>query len=278
MPLHKQQNFYSFQQYFTGYPDELITKVHSQVTYDYNYTIIRYGQNKQELTFPNTSTVPASYNPGSPDFDPVPNPLVGAASTSETTINLPGGTGPLPRYHTDSPYTPGTGAFYDHWENGTEGYVPTKGEVWQMPGFQTVAYSAEVSVVNNEGTVLNIATGLDEHYPYQQANTVYKADGKIKIDIGTPYEVCCWNDGTVIKGKLKIMSASLTGIPSPGYGSYGYHGIQVTIGSTFSEESTIDWELTINDAMAGFVADIPRMANKVTFAGDFWVTEVIPPT
>lgn len=284
VPKQKQQNFYAYQDWFTEYPNELIAKVSINNADDRNYIGVKYGENKQELSYPDTTTIPAFYNPGPPAFDPVPNPLVGALKKMDYTTAEGGFSGPYPRYHTATAYNPDAAPFYTTWKgtNGTA-YLPEKGQFIQQignPGLLQCAYSAELTVVNNLGSILNIQTGNMEYYPFQQSTTVWKADGKviIKLKDSPAPEFCCWNDGTVVKGKIKLYSVDISGVPAAGYGPYGWHGIDVTLGSTFSAHSTEDWTVTVTSGNPGTTINIPRVPNKMIFAGDFWVTEVIPPS
>lgn len=284
IPKQKQQNFYAYQDWFTSYPNEVVTKVSIENGNARNFVQARYGENKQELSYPDTSTIPAFYNPGPPAFDPVPNPLVGALKKMDLTTAQSGFISPLPRFHTDTAYDPNAAPFYTLWSDASlMDYLPEKGLAIQSignPGLPGCYYSAELTVVNNLGSILNIQTGNMEYYPFQQSTTVWKADGKVIIkmtDFPAP-EFCCWNDGTVIKGKMKLYSADISGVPSAGYGPYGWHGIDVTLGSTFSAHSTEDWTVTVTSGNPGTTINIPRVANKMIFAGDFWVTEVIPPS
>ena len=139
--------------------------------------------------------------------------------------------------------------------------------------------SWETSVTNLISKVLNVDSSTYEYYPLTQATTELKVVSKFKISPHPDNKYICWNEGTVIKGKVGFRSFDVTANPvasnlTPGY---GYGGIEVTFGTTSSDAGTADWEVIWEDGYTAAEVTIPCTYGKVTFINDFWVTEVIKP-
>lgn len=271
----KQSPFYSYQHWFTEYPDELIVKVHEYFVGERNLiTIGSVSSYVLELKYPDNATV--SYNPGPPDYDnpPDPNGDIATMSRSENT----GRTLIYPRWDTDNSLDfSADGLPYDYFSSA--GTVPTKGAKYEIQPIFGVIYTGfvgswDIKVDNLLSAVLNVQTGNYEYYPYKQATTEFKMTAKYTIP--EMWKVCCWNDGTVIRGKVAIYSADVTTgtLPSSGY---GFEGMTAEIGDEFSPHSEVDWEVTISDDYDPVEIEIPKASGKVTFVNDFWITEVVPP-
>lgn len=271
----KQPSFWSYQHFLTEYPDELIVKVSEYFNGEKNLiTIGSVSSYVLELKYPDDATV--SYNPGPPDYDspPDPNGETAIISRSEQTGNIP----IYPRWHTeDSLDFSADGLAYDYYS--ASGIVPTKGAKYYIyPVFGVVYFgfvgSWDIKVDNLLSEVLNVETGDYEYYPYKQATTEFKMTSKYTIP--EMWKVCCWNDGTIIRGKVAIYSADVTTgtIPSSGY---GFEGMTAEVGDEFSPHSEVDWEVTISDDYDPVEIEIPKVSGKVTFVNDFWITEVVPP-
>jgi hypothetical protein len=123
--------------------------------------------------------------------------------------------------------------------------------------------------------VLNIETNEYEYYPFTQATTELKVTGKFVLN--GLWDLCCWNDGTIVRGKVSIYSVDVTTGTLPESGD-GFIGMTAEIGDTFSPHDEIDWEVTIEPGYTPSEIEIPKVSGKVTFVNDFWVTDVVPPT
>lgn len=279
-----QRDFYSYQSWFTKYPNELIVKVHQGLIDaglpDRNYILIG-GSSSFDLSYKCPDNWVASYNPGPPDFDPVPDPNGDTADLTDTTGTPPYATAIAPRWDTDTPYdysddtdSPSSYAYFS-----THGLVPQKGKVYNLypsyfTGINDFVGSWDISVINLLSPVLNVQTGEYEYYPYTQATTEFKATAKFTIPKN--WTLCCWNTGTVIRGKVAIYTADVTTGTLPESG-YGFMGMSAEIGDTFSPHSEVDWEVTLEDGYTPVEIELPKVSGKVTFVNDFWVTEVVPP-
>jgi len=98
-----------------------------------------------------------------------------------------------------------------------------------------------------------------------------KANAKIKImqDVS---KYCCWNTGTVLKGKVGLKSIDGTAT------EYGLsEGLSIALAGSYADAGTVDWTITIDEDFVAPEITIPRTAGKITFVNDFWITEVTPP-
>lgn len=278
----EQKDFYSYQSWFTKYPNELIVKVHQGLLDaglpDRNQ--IRIGvYNPFDLTYKCPTNYVVNYNPGPPDYDPVPDPNGETANLTDTVVSS---FAPIaPRWDTDTPfdYSDDTDSpsSYDFFSN--LGVVPKKGRVYYLypSNFREIndfVGSWDIQVVNLLSEVLNVQTGDYEYYPFEQLTTEFKATAKFTIP--KDWTLCCWNTGTVIRGKVAIYSADVTTSTIPETG-YGFAGMKAVIGDEFSPHSEVDWEVTLEDGYTPVEIELPKVAGKVTFVNDFWVTEVVPP-
>lgn len=163
------------------------------------------------------------------------------------------------------------------------GVVPKTNFEYSNGLLPSVNMSYRFTVTNFDSIVRNEENNYDEYYPFECAETIFENQAIIKFyPASAPY--CptgfCWNDGTVIRGKIAFSSIDVTctPIPEPGQSEYGYNGFKANTGSTFSPHSEADWEVTVEDGgMYGPPIDIPQEDNMIVFVNDFWVTEVIPP-
>ena len=291
-PPASQQNFYSYQVWFPNYPNELIVKVppYEWVPYGGHGNLVMIGQGgataEAHLVYP--ANAKTEYNPGpplypgGPSYEAIPSP-------NGTTENAYGSYGePLtitsvfPRWHTATPfdYSSSTGSPSPYSFFSQQGFVPEKGKVYTLAVVLLGAPSADfvgsfdIQVTNLLSPVLNQQTNNMEYYPYQQATTEFKQTGKFVIP--NLFDICCWNKGTVVKGKVAIYSVNvITGtLPASGY---GWSGMTAEIGTTFAPVSEVAWEVTIDDGYTPVEITIPQVSGKCTFVNDFWVTEVTPP-
>jgi hypothetical protein len=288
-PPASQQNFYSYQVWFPNYPDELIVKVppYGWIFGDNRISIGQGGATAEaHLVYP--ANAKTEYNPGpplypgGPSYETVPNPN-GTTENDYADLGDPLTITSIdPRWHTATAfdYSSSTGSPSPYSFFSQQGIVPEKGKVYQLlvggigePSSDFVG-SFDIQVTNLLSPVLNQQTNTMEYYPYSQATTEFKQTGKYVIpDL---FQICCWNKGTVVKGKVAIYSVNvITGtLPASGY---GWLGMTAEIGTTFAPVSEVAWEVTIDDGYTPVEITIPQVSGKATFVNDFWVTEVTPP-
>lgn len=269
---------YSYSHWFVNYPEEVIVKSHINSQ--------RYVQTRIEFVPSVTVNVQypvdivTIYFPDPPDNDPVPDPNGENGTLADTGTWPSSPLGLSPRWHTetainlqDSPLgslvVPDTGVVYQYGPSMTTGSL------------QTTYYSLSVSVENYESLVGNGNTGESEFYPFKQATTTLSYERKIKVALVNT-DICCWNDGTVIRGKVKFKKVDAIATPrsttiyegTP----YGFGGISVEVGSTFSDAGEADWEITVEDDFNPPEITIPKTLGYFTFINDHYVTEVIKPS
>jgi len=276
----EQPNFYASQHWYSEYPDEVISKVSEgqigvSLAADNNYILPTVGSASITSTYPDN--IVYSYNPASPDFDPVPNPNGTIGITNDQTGS--GGGGNLyPRWHTDPPYDMAQASSYDYWE--ASNFFPKKNHAYTvvptsagLPG----GCSANLSVINLQSEVLNEDTNINEYYNFTQATFEYSQSGTIGIPIG--WEICCWNDGTVIEGTAAFSSIDVTtvAIDNPLTPGFGFNGMTATTGSTITSAGTTNFTVTINSAYTPVMISVPSEFGKITFMTDLSITSVVAP-
>lgn len=290
-----QLDFYSYQHWCPSYPDEVIAKVDSELANEYNEVSIGQGGATAECSLLYPVNAQTYYNPGpplypgGPSYEPVPTPN-GTSYTVYTNFGEPPDITSIgPRWHTATAFdyssSTGTPSPYSYFSQN--GIVPEKGKVYQIsvsPSYPNPASqisfenlfvgSWDIEVTNLQSEVLNQQTNAMEYYPYTQATTVFKMTGKYVIP--NLFEVCCWNKGTVISGKVSIYSVNVITGTLPATGS-GWMGMTAEIGTTFSPVSEVSWSITITDSYTPVEITIPQVSGKATFVNDFWVTSVTPP-
>ena len=269
-----QTEFYSFQHWFKNYPKENLVIIMAPGCGGPGWLQIELTTCDYDYTYP--SDIVYEYDPDPPlsQSAPDPNGDVGTQSGDVGTSGVLAQT--FPRWHTDDAY--------DFESIPYIGLIPPAGITFSFAeGFfgppQTGYCSYETSVTNLDSEVMNVATGSEEYYPFLQTTTELKVTTKFKIKPHPDNAYICWNEGTVIKGKVGFKSFDVTSdaVPSTATPGYGYGGIEVTFGSTSADAGTEDWEVTWEDGYMAAEITIPRTAGKVTFINDFWVTEVIKP-
>lgn len=268
-----QTGFYSFQHLFKNYPRENLSIIRLPACGTLGWLMIEWVTSDWDYTYP--SDILYEYDPDPPLSMPVPNPNgdIGNSTGDSGGLGLPH---MYPRWHTDDAYDFEAILF--------SGFTPPAGITFSyVEGFfgppQLGYCSYETSVTNLDSEVMNVATGSNEYYPFLQTTTELKVTTKFKIKPHPDNVYICWNEGTVIKGKVGFKSFDVTSdaVPSSSTPGYGYGGIEVTFGTTSSDAGTADWEVTWEDGYTAAEITIPRTAGKVTFINDFWVTEVIKP-
>jgi hypothetical protein len=270
----KQGDFYSYREFFPGYPPGLVVKVASNIPINGHFIQFEYKVDI-EIKYPTGAEV--AYNPTPPPDGPgqLPPDPNGETATYEEDVpwlNL----FITPRYFTDEPFSFSSGANYD-WYAGS--VVPLKDNSYLASSEGTGAPRSpitwEATVENLLTRVLNLETDEYEEYPYKQATTDLKVNVKVrpkKID----NNICCWNKGTVINGKMAIWTIDLTTRTNPETG-YFWAGMWYDTGSTFSPNTELDWSVTIDEGFTPAEIEIPRIAGKAAFINDIWITSVTPP-
>lgn len=280
----EQKDFYSYQTWFKNYPNDLIVKVSKGLIdspiYPSGRNFIQIGAGSSAaLEFKCPTNWVTSYNPGPPNYDPAPDPN-GQTAILNDSIGAPTYIASLlPRWHTETAYDYSEDGIMYNWYS-THGWVPEKGKVYtffpsDFNDIRDFIGSWDISVTNLLSKVLNVETGDYEYYPFTQATTEFKATAKLSIP--QFWTLCCWNMGTIIKGKVAIYTADVTTSTIPESGD-GFIGMSAEIGDTFNPHSEVEWEVTLEDGYTPVEIELPKVAGKVTFVNDFWITSVVPPT
>jgi hypothetical protein len=267
-----QQSFYSYRWFYKNYPNEILKVVPSAVQGYQNLQVVFDFESPAEFIYPDNRVVEYF-----PDDDPAPDPN-GTTGIDTGNLAFSGVIGPeYPRWVTDTPYD--FSANLASWGS----MIPQPGisGVWlEIPEFGVSGgpWSWDLSVANLSSEVLNLDTDELEYYPFAQATTSFKATANFKVTFNA--QICCWNEGTVIRGKVgfKSVNVTVTAVPSALYtGNFNWAGLGYEVGSTYTDAGTADWEVTIDEDFVPPNVDIPKVAGAITFVNDFWITEVIPP-
>ena len=276
----RQDSFGASNMPFDGYPNECVVVVPNLFLPSAGTTnYIRPLGDQAAIASTYPANIVYSYNPASPNFDPVPNPNGTVGNYSGTGGNSTAGILVFPRGHTDTPYDMSKSASYDFWQNS--GYFPLKSHDYivtptgaGLPG----CCSASLTVTNLMSEVMNTHTGLKEYYYFDQASFDYTQTGKLVIPI--EWVVCCWNDGTVINGTAAFSSIDVTtvalGNSSPP--GFGFSGMTATTGTTITASGTANFTVTISSSYTPVIINVPVVSGKITFITDFWITSVVAPT
>ena len=273
----RQQPFAAYQDWYPEYPKELVVKVPSYFSSSSNTILLASsGTATVESTYP--TDIVTTYNPGSPDFDPVPDPN-GITDDFTGSMSIGGFTStPWPRWYDADPYDMAQSSSYDYWS--TRGWFPIKNHEYTFfptYGNLTRVCSVDLTVENLQSKVYNQDTATYEYYPFTQATFDYKQTAKVVIPID--WTVCCWNDGAVIAGGVTFSSIDVETVPlgdlfDP---DYGFRGMTATTGETITEESSTSFTVTISSSYTPVEIEIPTVPGKITFITDFWITSVTPP-
>jgi hypothetical protein len=277
-----QPSFYASQHWYSEYPDECITIVSEgllgrNLGDAENFVNPLVGASTISSTYP--TDIVYSYNPASPYFDPVPDP--NGTIGNHTDISGSGGGGTLfPRWHSDPPFDMTHASSYDFWESYN--YFPKKNHVYTVSPFGAGlpgGCSANLSVINLQSEVFNEDTSTNEYYDFEQQTFEYSQSGTLGIP--NIWEICCWNDGTVIEGTVGFSSIDVTtvALENPTTPGYGFGGMEATTGSTITQlAGTTNFTVTINSAASPVIINVPSEIGKITFISDFWITSVTAPT
>lgn len=268
-----QTEFYSFQHWLKNYPKENLVIIMAPGCGGPGWIEIEMTTCDYDYTYP--SDIVYEYDPDPPLSQPAPDPNgdVGTQTGSVGTAGILAQT--FPRWHTDDEY--------DFEAIPYIGLIPPAGFTYIMVEGGSISQggycSYEASVTNLDSEVMNVATGSPEYYPFLQTTTELKVTTKFKVKPHPDNIYTCWNEGTVIKGKVGFKSFDITtdAVPSSSTPGYGYGGMEITFGMTSADAGTADWEVTWEDGYMAAEITIPRTAGKVTFINDIWVTEVVKP-
>lgn len=274
--LPRQQDFSAYQDWYPEYPDECVSKIHQGTAVTVNYVRPDGGTAAIESTYP--TNIVYSYDPSPPVSDPVPDPNGTVGSYSGTQAGSVSGILVFPRWHTDTPYDMADASSYDFWR--TQGYFPLKSHDYTITptgGGIPSCCSADLTVTNLQSQVLNLDTSLNEYYDFTQTTFDYTQTGKLIIPLD--WEVCCWNDGTVINGtvafsSLDVTTVALGGLFTPGY---GFTGMTATTGTTVTAAGTANFTVTINSGYTPVEIEVPTVSGSISFISDFWITSVVAP-
>jgi hypothetical protein len=275
-----QPNFEAYQDWYPEYPNECISKISQGVV-----STVNYVRPASATTYAVESTYPTNivyyYDPAPPVSDPVPDPNGTVGSFNGTTSGASLTKSLFPRWHTDSPYDMAGSSSYDYWQSG--GYFPLKSHDYIIvpTGFAnsgTKVFSCDLTVTNLESEVMNLDTAIYEYYDFTQTTFDYKQTAKVVIPID--WEVCCWNDGTVINGTVAFSSIDVTTVAlgyyfSPGY---GFTGMTATTGTTITAGGTSNFTVTISSGYTPVEITIPTVSGSISFISDFWITSVTAPS
>jgi len=273
-----QYSFYAYQHYFPDYPKEntvLTFKFNGGLNAFDGVTFFEIGWTNYvnaTLTYPDN--IVTAYDPGAPYYEPAPNPngTVGLFNFTEQDYPPGGARSIWPRWVDSTAYS---------YKDGNSFYMetPQSGDVHSINTLYYYSpnqpWSYDISVANGDSEVYNYSTSSFEYYPYTQATTEFKSTSKLQLKGLLAYgDYCCWNEGTTVKGKVQFYSVDIieaAAWPTPGYFTF-------TIGEDYQEESTADWEYTVEEDHEIDPIEIPKVAGRITFLNDFWITEVTAPT
>lgn len=265
-----QFSFYAYQHYFPDYPKENTVLDFTGSGYDTfdGATVFQIGWTvlvDATLTYPDNIKI--SYSPCAPEYDPTPNPngTVGVYNFTKQDYPPNGARSIWPRWVDSTEYS---------YKDGNTFYMDTPQSGVVYSNANNWPWSYDISVDNGDSQVYNSCTNSIEYFPYTQATTELKSTCKLQLK-GLLYSgsYCCWNKGTTVKGKVRFYSVDIVDgeiWPPPGYLKY-------TIGEDYQEESTADWEYTVDEDQEIDPIVIPKIAGRITFLNDFWITEITPP-
>lgn len=274
----KQQIFFSYQWYFKDYPSELIVITPDYPLFGPVHTRLETANYYDfENTYPNNLVT--QYSPLEEcgvDPDPNPNGDIGRFQIDEHDITWNGYFAIFPRWHTDTPYdfssetffyTPQPGDYY-------EAYAGIPYEMTGEPKAMTSAWTYNLSMPSPESPVVNLCTSETDSFPTAQPTIEVRNQAKFRINPSGFF--CCWNEGTILRGKVAFKSVNVMDYAPLGLGTSSW-GISFTIGGDFAAAGEADWEITLTADFEMEGVEIPLVAEQITFINDFWVTEVIPP-
>jgi len=271
-----QEDFYSYQWWYKDYPDEILAIVHKAISDDSPVVKIVFTPDPDYKTeYPENYVT--SYDPTT---DPVPNPNGESGETTASTINGNVSDFVKPRWHTSTAYDLSSDpvTFLNMVPPMEFDYGVTSGG--SILGITTTnypkdSYSMNVSTPALESEVTNIDTGDPEYYPFAQATLTYEKEAKFKVVYDG--EICCWNKGVTLKGKVAYSTIELNATAVDLGSGYGYNGMQIETGNAYSPYTEATWEVVVEADYEPAEITIPKVEGKAVFINDFYITEVIKP-
>lgn len=275
-----QDDFASYQWWYKDYPDTILA-VTSLGALGAGLPVVKivFTENPDYNT-----KYPENYvTEYDPLVDPVPDPNGDLGETTAASTNGNVSDFATPRWHTSTPYdlsinpteyldmVPPLEFDYGYTLGGSVLGVTTT-------NYPKDSYSMKVSEVANLSAVLNTDTMATEYYPFAQDTLTYEKEAKFKVVYDG--EICCWNKGVTLKGKVSYSTVDLiaTALEDPAGSGYGYGGLQIETGDTYEAHSEATWEVVIEDDYTPAEISIPKVDGKAVFINDFYITEVIKPT
>lgn len=271
-----QEDFYSYQWWYKDYPDEILAIVHKAIGLDSAVVKIVFTPEPQyKAEYPENYVT--EYDPAT---DPVPDPNGESGETTAAAINGSASDFPKPRWHTSTAYNLSSDpvTFLNMVPPLEYDYGVTNGG--SMLGITTTnypkdSYSMKVSAPALESEVINMDTGDPEYYPFAQATLTYEKEAKFKVVYDG--EICCWNKGVTLKGKVAYSTIELNATAVDLGSGYGYNGVQIETGNAYTPYIEENWEVVIEAGYTPAEITIPKVEGKAVFINDFWITEVIKP-
>lgn len=274
-----QDDFASYQWWYKDYPDELLAVVNLAAGGSLPFVKLVFTADPDyETKYPEDYVT--SYDPLTQPV-PDPNGEIGETTASSENGNVPDFI--FPRWHTSTAY--------DLSSNPVEfsNMVPPlefsygytfSGSVLggTVSSYPKDSFSMKVSAVANQSEVLNEETEAHEYYPFAQDTLTYQKEAKFKVVYDG--EVCCWNKGVKLKGKVSYSKVQLIGtaLEFPAESGYGYGGLLVETSDTYEPYDEADWELEITEDYSPAEITIPLVDDAAVFINDFYITEVIKPS
>lgn len=270
----RQISFNSYQWHLNEYPNEDIAVV-PLGAFISGRVILKQTEGSSVYEYP--SDIVYEYDPNPPLSQQAPNPNGQNGSESVNVGLVDYFYDVYPRWHTDMPYSFGIDQV---------GFIPQLGETYYFDesnyNLNSVGqglWGWDVSADNYDSWVINLSNNEIEYYPFLQTKNDLKITSKLKVVFEG--NICCWNKGTIIRGKIGFNSVSVTAKtvpfppPSDPEGLVGYAGISLKLGDSYDDAGTADWEVTVEDDFIPPEIEIPKVQGTVTFINDFWITEIV---
>lgn len=272
----RQPDFSAYQWYYPEYGPDFIAIVTPVEGVEFGLLGIKYlnGNPAFIQSYPEGWTT--QYNPGPPLYEPAPNPN---GYTHTDNIDGDGAETNLliyPRLESEPPY--------DLSQNPSNPFSVAPDYVFEIPvaldpDFKFRPFSVDFSAINFQSRVYNEESGEYEFYPFAQATTTYQQTQSFKVTLLIGQ--CCWNEGTVIRGKVFFAKANIDMQPNKTVtgDEWDWQGASgVMPPGPYDEAGSADWEITIGTSLESQDIDIPlNTGNFVTFINDICVTSVTPP-
>lgn len=271
-----QPPFFGYQWFYPDYGPDYLAVVTPAEGVGPGYLGIKYLNVVPPFTQSYPTAYVSQYNPGPPDYQPAPDPNGSTQTDDVPGDGLESDYQVYPRLESETPY--------DLSSNPGNPFSIAPGVVFQIPVAldPTGKYppiSCDFTAENFESRVFNEETEEYEFYPFAQATTTYSQTQsfKVTLDVG----VCCWNEGTIIRGKVFFAKALVDMQPNPdGEGNeWGWQGASGEMPEgPYDPAGDADWEITIGESLESAEIEIPVVTgNYATFINDICVTEVVRP-